>query len=230
MISYLTSLLCSESSGLSVHGHYKPLPPSLCLAQTFTYRILMLSNFRLEYSLSRQFTLRYLNVTFIILAILWTTLVTLISIASVGYETVTIQSKSFNASSTLWYEKLFPSSRWIPQSRTCDASAIKKTDCTTLGSLILKLMIIVLATTANMFSYTSNAWLTRNTGGSDESFDQFTYRNYPFRNCSVGELQLYQLNTPLAQTSVSKLTPLLCGNTNGRRQCIAIHRLISLLI
>lgn len=64
-------------------------------------------------------------------------IVTVISVAAVGYETVTVQSMAgdLNSSNTLWYEKLFPTSQWIPSSKECEASRIKIRDCTVLCNL-----------------------------------------------------------------------------------------------
>jgi hypothetical protein len=77
-----------------------------------------------EYPLTRPFTLRYLSLSLITFGLIWTCLVTLISVATVGYETVVIQSTEFNESNILWYEKLFPDSQWTPQSRVCQPSQI----------------------------------------------------------------------------------------------------------
>ena len=87
-----------------------------------------------EYAVTRPFNLRFLNPTLLILGLIWSAFVTLVSIAAVGYEGVTVFSDTFNSTSQLWYEKIFPHSDWIPSSSVCQGSPIKIKDCYTLSS------------------------------------------------------------------------------------------------
>jgi hypothetical protein len=82
----------------------------------------------LEYPVTQPFTLPYLTSTLIIAGVLWSSFVTLITFATVGYESIVIQSSSFNETDRLWYEKFLPSSQWTPGSKICDVSYIKNTD------------------------------------------------------------------------------------------------------
>ena len=78
-----------------------------------------------DYPVTRPIQLRLFAQIVITLGILWSVIVTLISIAAVGYESVTIYSDTYNSTEKLWYEKIFPKSDWIPTSRVCEASTIK---------------------------------------------------------------------------------------------------------
>ena len=68
----------------------------------------------------------HFTITFVILGVLWSTMVTFVCIVAVGYDVYTIESEFFNASSSLWYERMFPGTSWIPPSRTCEGSIIKR--------------------------------------------------------------------------------------------------------
>ena len=82
----------------------------------------------LEYPITRPFTLRYLSESLAIAGLFWTSLVTLVSVATVGYESVVVEASSFNDSSQLWYERLLPNSRWTPQGKVCEKSRINVND------------------------------------------------------------------------------------------------------
>lgn len=86
----------------------------------------------LDYNLTRPVTRGgvWFNIAIIVLGIAWTTVVTIVNVAAVGYELVPFTSTLFMSPEKLWYEKLLPSTPYIPQSRTCDGSIIKLTECT----------------------------------------------------------------------------------------------------
>jgi len=88
----------------------------------------------LEYSVTRAFTIPHLTSAVLILGSIWIGFVTVISFAAVGYETVSVRStpEQFNSTTKLWYEKVFPSWEWIPNSRDCDSSQVKIQDCISL--------------------------------------------------------------------------------------------------
>ena len=81
-----------------------------------------------EYPVTRPFTLKRFNVIFIISAVVWCTLITLLSIATVGYETYQINSEKFNVPYTMWYDRIFPKIGWFPEGRTCEGSIIKPSE------------------------------------------------------------------------------------------------------
>jgi len=84
----------------------------------------------LEYPVTRPFTLTYL--TFIIYALVFvgTILATLLNIAAVGYDVISVYSTSYNASSSLWYENI-PLIKWLaPPSWQCEPGILKPGDGT----------------------------------------------------------------------------------------------------
>jgi hypothetical protein len=79
-----------------------------------------------EYPVTRPFTIPNFTVTLVFLGVIYSTIITCINMAAVGYEVYPITSDSFNISSQLWYEKIFPQrGHWFPASRTCEGSIIK---------------------------------------------------------------------------------------------------------
>src|SRR5271155_3697634 len=79
----------------------------------------------LEYPVTRPFTLPYLTAVLVILGVIWSIVITCINAAAVGYELYPLTSDSFNVTSQLWYEKIFPHLGWFPESRSCEGSVIK---------------------------------------------------------------------------------------------------------
>src|SRR3982074_2020319 len=103
-----------------------------------------------EYQITRPFTLRYFSPIIIVLGVLWIALITVINIATVGYESVTVESISFNSSTPLWYQRFFPEVSWIPKARNCTGSVIKANE----GSIILPTQLIEdLWSQASVFNY-----------------------------------------------------------------------------
>jgi len=80
-----------------------------------------------EYPVTRRFTIPHFTPILLSLGTFWVALVTIVSIAVAGYETVILRSTAseFNSTSKIWYEKVFPTSQWIPVSKSCDGSTIK---------------------------------------------------------------------------------------------------------
>ena len=83
-----------------------------------------MSLFSLEYPVTRPFTLGWVVHTAFILGAIWLTLITLLNVVAVAYETVPFTSTSFNdTTGQLWYEKFLPTF-WLPPSRSCSGSVI----------------------------------------------------------------------------------------------------------
>jgi len=79
-----------------------------------------------EYHITRPIRFgRFWTAVFITAGLLWCTFVTLINIATVGYEIVPITSTSFNYPYHMWYENIFPITSWLPAARSCDPSVIR---------------------------------------------------------------------------------------------------------
>lgn len=83
-----------------------------------------------EYPVTRPFDLPCFTPFILVLGLFWISITTIISIVTVGYESLTIYSDQFNVSNQLWYEKVFPQWQWIPKSSVCDGSSIKIKECT----------------------------------------------------------------------------------------------------
>ena len=80
---------------------------------------------KLEYPVTRRFTLPYLTLVVCVLGLIWITLVTLVNVAAVGYDVVTVYSTSFNPPSLLWYEKR-TSFRWLfPPGWSCNPASME---------------------------------------------------------------------------------------------------------
>jgi hypothetical protein len=72
---------------------------------------------------------RWTAITLIVVGVAWVVLVTLISVAAVGYEVVPRTSTSFNISKPLWYETfLHGMPSVIPSTWTCAPSILKKNE------------------------------------------------------------------------------------------------------
>jgi hypothetical protein len=78
-----------------------------------------------EYPVTRPFTLPYLTLGVAVFGVVWTTFITLVNVAAIGYESLSVISASFNSTGALWYEKFPPTASWIPKSWTCDPSTIQ---------------------------------------------------------------------------------------------------------
>jgi hypothetical protein len=83
---------------------------------------LNISGFRCEYAITRPFSSRYFTPSIFVVGILWLTLITIVNIIAVGYETVPFTSLVYNSTGKLWYERFNPF--WIPPGRSCDPSLI----------------------------------------------------------------------------------------------------------
>ena len=71
----------------------------------------------LYYPITRPVILsRWATVSIIAAYIIWIATVTLINIAAVGYEPVTVSSTNFNNTDQNWYEKIMHSNSFIPAS------------------------------------------------------------------------------------------------------------------
>lgn len=78
-----------------------------------------------QYSVTRPFTIRYFTALVVILGVIWGIVVLAVAIAAVGYELYPQTSDSFNVTTNLWYEHVFPQVGWFPSGRTCEGSIIK---------------------------------------------------------------------------------------------------------
>ena len=80
------------------------------IVSTFNMRFLP----AVEYTPTQPFTLPHFTIIVYTLGILWTTLITILNVAAVGYDTVQIFSTSFNSTTPVWYERFAPISWLFP--------------------------------------------------------------------------------------------------------------------
>jgi hypothetical protein len=91
----------------------------------------------LDYPVTRPVILsRWATMSIIATYMVWMVIVTLINVAAVGYELVTLQSPNFNNTDQNWYEKIMPSKSWIPATWACSPSVIKLNEGYCCGSHI----------------------------------------------------------------------------------------------
>lgn len=81
-----------------------------------------------QYPITRPITLRHFKPTFLVLGVLFITFITLINVAAVGYENISVISVTYNRTETLWYERLRGSMGAFPIRWNCSASTIKVTE------------------------------------------------------------------------------------------------------
>jgi hypothetical protein len=58
------------------------------------------------------------------LGAVWIVVVTMVNIAAVGYEVVPFTTTIYNSTTSLWYERILPTS-WRHQSVSCDGSLLQ---------------------------------------------------------------------------------------------------------
>lgn len=152
-----------------------------------------------QYPVTRQFTLPHFTLGVIILGLLWTTFITIINFAVVGYDTVSLASSSFNSSDNYWYEKLPLASSWFPKSWTCSPSSIQRGQ----GEAIVARKLTKaqdLVTSSGIFTYSLVEFEDENSNSS--VFGGLSYSNTPIRECGIEDIvatdDISQQGKPLA--------------------------------
>lgn len=80
----------------------------------------------LEYPLTRPVILsRWVTASIIAICVLWIVVVTIISVATAGYENTTVSSTNYNNTVRNWYEKIWNRNSLIAPSWSCSYSVIK---------------------------------------------------------------------------------------------------------
>jgi hypothetical protein len=80
----------------------------------------------LEYNITRPFS-RWYSITVIVLGIIWISFITVINVAAVGYEGVTIITAEYNGTNKLWFEN-FILNKWKPTTWSCNPNIIQLGD------------------------------------------------------------------------------------------------------
>jgi hypothetical protein len=78
----------------------------------------------LEYNVTRQFTLAHLSLLIYAGGIIWTILITILNVAAVGYDVVSVYSTSFLNPAPLWYERFWGVKWLFPSSWSCNPTVI----------------------------------------------------------------------------------------------------------
>src|SRR5438045_3413411 len=138
----------------------------------------------IEYSVTRPFTIRYFATVFIVVGVIWTTLIMCLAVAAVGYELNPVNSDSYNVSRHLWYERIFPERGWFPVGRRCEGSIIKAADCKPNASWLIEVLM-----STGIFFYLFGGFLDVTTDGP---IDGMIYRDYPLQHCSIQTIGIVQ--------------------------------------
>src|SRR5277367_5314128 len=88
----------------------------------------------------------------IVLGVAWVAIVTIVNVAAVGYELVSVTSTDFNASYSLWYERFIPQS-YKPMTRTCDGSIIQISEGIIATRDLLNMFEAVSTNVTALFNY-----------------------------------------------------------------------------
>jgi hypothetical protein len=78
-----------------------------------------------QYPITRPITLRYFKQTFLILGVLFIAFITLVNVAAVGYENMSVISVAYNRTETFWYQHLMGNMAGFPTRWNCSTSTIK---------------------------------------------------------------------------------------------------------
>src|SRR4051794_19569603 len=82
------------------------------------------------YGVTRNFDSPRFTLALLICGMIWTAMVTVLSIATVGYEYKSVRTANFNGTETLWYEKLLGLTPWKPQTKICESARIHPSEST----------------------------------------------------------------------------------------------------
>src|SRR5438552_11658268 len=78
-----------------------------------------------EYNVRRKFESPRFTVMLLICGTVWITFITVLSLATVGYESKTVSTTDFNGTNKLWYDRILIRTPWIAESKQCQSSIIK---------------------------------------------------------------------------------------------------------
>jgi hypothetical protein len=81
-----------------------------------------------DYSLSRPITLRHFNLLVLVFGVIYVAFITLINIAAVGYEPVTVVDSDYNKTVTPWYQRFLVKTSLLPEPWACNVATISAND------------------------------------------------------------------------------------------------------
>lgn len=151
-----------------------------------------------EYPITRPvFFSRYLTVLIVLSAGFWIAMITLINVAAQAYELVPIMSTSYSSSYSLWYERIFPFTSWLPKARTCEGSTIKILEG--LSFPILALKKGVSTDVRGFFTYVLMGYIDQTPG---DPVDGLLYNQTAINNCTIEWIGLHQPVSDVEQDRV----------------------------
>lgn len=142
----------------------------------------------LQYSVTRPVSLNlWFNLVITLVSLIYVVLITIINIATVGYQPVSLTSTTFNLSYSLWYERLIPISSWRPQSRICSPSEIIIGEGKPYSFIYV--MEAVSTNVTSFFPYVLSGYLD---DGTDAPINALQYSGSPLANCYIESFSLLQ--------------------------------------
>ena len=144
----------------------------------------------IDYGVTRHASFRPLSVLIIIvLGVAWVALVTIVNVAAVGYELVSVTSTDFNASYSLWYERFIPRQSWKPMTRTCDGSIIQINEGIIATRDLLNIFEAVSTNATSFLSYVLDTFIDERPG---TPINGMLYQNTALTDCLVYSLGFAQ--------------------------------------
>jgi len=77
-----------------------------------------------KYSISRPITQSWFTPTILILGAIYVVAITLVNVATVGYDSIAYTSTDFNGTHNLWFDIFVPSRGSFYDHRKCDATTL----------------------------------------------------------------------------------------------------------
>jgi hypothetical protein len=141
------------------------------------------------YTVSQPITLRHFNLAFLIVGVSYVVCITLLNVAAVGYQPVTVTDSDYNKTVTTWYTRFLENSSLFPEPWTCHPATVSINDGFTLFCVML--MAVVDTTTGFYEGYLV-------AGFDNSNVDDIVYANNSLVNCDLRIVQLTQsLNIPV---------------------------------
>jgi hypothetical protein len=151
----------------------------------------------LEYPVTRSLTFsRWVTVLTVIGAGLFVAFVTVVNVAAVGYDMVSVTSNVYGIpDQKLWYSYLVPSS-WVPESMTCEPSIIQLNE----GLSHPKIKLTEAVSTHNQVTYNLIGYIN----GNGTPVEGMQYSGSPLRHCAVEWMSVIEPLDLATQFDVSR--------------------------
>ena len=146
------------------------------------------------YSISRPITPVWFTPSVLGLGLLYVVIITVINVASVGYNNISYTSTAFNDTHTLWFDKFVPGRGSSYNHRVCSPFPLALNDGK-IPSKTSHLTITIVSPTNSYFNFFIYQFIDFTLGQNDaiefaDIIDTFNYSNNAFRQCTVNTLAL----------------------------------------